>query len=775
MATRSTADGQQTSPAGGREAASDSGVPQAQRASHNGSSPRNSAPAVRFSSAVQEISPQEPAAATVPTGPNHVSSPVTADQLQAFTKSLHGRPLQERRMNTFQFEAFSLPPSRVPSHEDDSPDSTRHPTPSSSRLHSPHGSPRLSSLASPPLTPAGSDPSNQGEKHHRRASGDRSALVNEPSAITPQSTSSHEKSQRSDRIPLPQRPVSSDQVMVRSSSAEGHKGHRQGMFSVGPGSVPVSREQSPSRASASQLFSRPVIPGADANDPYAKGRRPPPQQNVNRRSIDARFLFSRKKGHGSSCGSKSTQTEQKRSSGFFGSKSGNESADVGSVHNGSQQGSMADLKRFFRKSDKKRDSSPASSKATSSRLSAQLPFGEEHGLTSKYGKLGRVLGQGAGGSVRVMKRKEDGTIFAVKEFRARYNHEAERDYNKKVTAEFCIGSTLHHGNIIETLDIFREKGRWFEVMEFAPYDLFACVMSGRMTREEVKCCFLQILNGVTYLHSVGLAHRDLKLDNVVVSDRGIMKIIDFGSAHVFKYPFEASIDPAQGVVGSDPYLAPEVYESMLYEAQAVDIWSLAIIFCCMTLRRFPWKKPRQTDNSFKLFCAKPTPEYDPRRLFNMDRGESPSGPSSAASEHAPSSTVAESVPQTPTSTAAPSDNTSMTTPINDSASTLAAPRNDHVSTPTAPQGDSSTQNKERKDIILGPWRVLRLLPRETRYIIYRMLDINPKTRATMAEIVAEPWVADTVICQQMEDGEVLSASDHGHVLEPPASPGKKSN
>lgn len=145
-----------------------------------------------------------------------------------------------------------------------------------------------------------------------------------------------------------------------------------------------------------------------------------------------------------------------------------------------------------------------------------------------------------------MKRKDDGTVFAVKEFRARHTYETEKEYNKKVTAEFCVGSTLHHGNIIETLDILQEKGRWYEVMEYAPFDLFAIVMTGRMSREEITCCFLQILNGVTYLHSVGLAHRDLKLDNVVVSSKGIMKIIDFGSAHVFKYPFETDTVPAKG-------------------------------------------------------------------------------------------------------------------------------------------------------------------------------------------------------------------------------------
>lgn len=221
---------------------------------------------------------------------------------------------------------------------------------------------------------------------------------------------------------------------------------------------------------------------------------------------------------------------------------------------GKQHGSMADLKRFLRIDGMKRALSPGRSKSTKSASqtppptapSPNVPFADDHGLQSKYGKFGKVLGSGAGGSVRLMKRSSDSVTFAVKQFRERHAHESEREYAKKVTAEFCIGSTLHHGNIIETLDIVYEKGRWFEVMEYAPFDLFAIVMTGKMSREEIACSFLQIFSGVTYLHSMGLAHRDLKLDNVVVSSRGVMKLIDFGSATVFKYPFENDIVLAGG-------------------------------------------------------------------------------------------------------------------------------------------------------------------------------------------------------------------------------------
>lgn len=359
------------------------------------------------------------------------------------------------------------------------------------------------------------------------------------------------------------RPGSSGNLVTRpatqSTEASG-TGHR-GAFSIGPGSthassVPVSREQSPSR----QTFSRPFTPAGDLNDPYAAHKRPPQSRNLD--AIDPRFKFtalnSKHRTNGSSSSSlprssRSTADDGEKRRSFFGGHTNHDesSATIHTKHGGS----MSELKRFLKiggSSKAKRSASPSRSIKSGSKtpphqkVSQQLPFDDNHGLTSKYGKFGKVLGAGAGGSVRLMKRSSDNTTFAVKEFRARHSYESEKEYNKKVTAEFCVGSTLHHGNIIESLDIVQEKGKWYEVMEYAPYDLFAIVMTGKMSREEISCAFLQILSGVTYMHSMGLAHRDLKLDNVVVNEHGIMKIIDFGSASVFKYPFENGIVLASG-------------------------------------------------------------------------------------------------------------------------------------------------------------------------------------------------------------------------------------
>ncbi|KJA27528.1 hypothetical protein HYPSUDRAFT_94938, partial [Hypholoma sublateritium FD-334 SS-4] len=224
-------------------------------------------------------------------------------------------------------------------------------------------------------------------------------------------------------------------------------------------------------------------------------------------------------------------------------------------------------------------------------------------LSKKYGKWGRVLGSGAGGTVRLIKGKNGGAIYAVKEFRPKRSGESEKEYQKKVTAEFCVGSTLKHANIIETVDIVFDHGHYYEVMEFAPFDLFSVVMSGKMCRPEIYCVFRQICDGVEYLHEMGLAHRDLKLDNCVMTSENVVKLIDFGTATVFHYPGKAHT-PATGIVGSDPYLAPEVLDGEPYDPRKTDVWSLAIIFLCMVLRRFPWKIPDpKTDPSFKAFVA----------------------------------------------------------------------------------------------------------------------------------------------------------------------------
>ncbi|KAG0309387.1 serine/threonine protein kinase [Dissophora globulifera] len=278
----------------------------------------------------------------------------------------------------------------------------------------------------------------------------------------------------------------------------------------------------------------------------------------------------------------------------------------------------------------------------------------ESDLRKKYGKIGKVIGSGAGGTVRLISRDSDRKQFAIKQFRKRKPSESERSYIKKVTSEYCLGSIFHHPNIIETLDIVQEGDNFYEIMEFAKYELFTAVMSGAMVRDEIACCFKGIVDGVGYLHEMGVAHRDLKLDNCVLSERGVVKIIDFGCSMVYQLPFEKQIQMAKGVSGSDPYIAPEVFTTEEHDPRLADVWSLAIIFVCMTLRRFPWKlAKRDTDPSFEMFA-------------NVSGA--------------------------------------------------------------------------------GKTRLLKLMPRESRPILSRMLEVNPSKRALMTEVLEDSWVKNIEAC-----------------------------
>lgn len=122
---------------------------------------------------------------------------------------------------------------------------------------------------------------------------------------------------------------------------------------------------------------------------------------------------------------------------------------------------LHDLKRFLN-NHITLPTSPDSTSPASSHSHLLHDATQAH-LSKKYGKWGRILGSGAGGTVRLIKGKNNGSVFAVKEFRAKRSGESEKEYQKKVTAEFCFGSTLKHPNIIETVDIVFDHGHYYEV------------------------------------------------------------------------------------------------------------------------------------------------------------------------------------------------------------------------------------------------------------------------------------------------------------------------
>lgn len=225
-------------------------------------------------------------------------------------------------------------------------------------------------------------------------------------------------------------------------------------------------------------------------------------------------------------------------------------------------------------------------------------------LVEKYGKCQEIVGRGAFGIVRISHKKmENGVgekLFAVKEFRRR-PEETEKKYSKRLTAEFCISSSLRHPNVIHTLDLLKDaKGDFCEVMEFCPGgDLYTLVLSaGKLEVQEADCLFKQMMRGVEYMHEMGVAHRDLKPENLLLTTHGGLKITDFGNGECFRMAWENDAHMVSGLCGSAPYIAPEEYTDKEFDARAVDVWGCGVIYMAMRTGRHLWRVAKKDEDEF---------------------------------------------------------------------------------------------------------------------------------------------------------------------------------
>ncbi|KAF8610050.1 Pkinase-domain-containing protein [Ceratobasidium sp. AG-I] len=237
------------------------------------------------------------------------------------------------------------------------------------------------------------------------------------------------------------------------------------------------------------------------------------------------------------------------------------------------------------------------------------------GQLKHYGTCERIaIGKGATSIVKLAHKwdRTEEKLYAVKEFRKRRKNETEKEYVKKLTAEFCISSALHHPNIVETVDLVKDENQhWCEVMEYCPGgDLYAAIRRGGMSPSEVECCFKQVLLGVEYLHSQGVAHRDIKPENLFFNEQGHLKIGDYGASTVYRLPWEKNIHMSTGLCGSEPYIAPEQFTPGPYDARLVDIWACGIVYYCLHFQELPWRVAQQSDPLFQAYLtacsAKPT-------------------------------------------------------------------------------------------------------------------------------------------------------------------------
>ncbi|KAH8131765.1 cell division cycle 2-like [Trichoderma asperellum] len=190
--------------------------------------------------------------------------------------------------------------------------------------------------------------------------------------------------------------------------------------------------------------------------------------------------------------------------------------------------------------------------------------------------------------------------------------------------EIQILKRCRHRNVVKLEevvvgnDVGKPDNSIFLVLEFVEHDLKSILddMPEPFLSSEVKRLLLQLASGVAYLHDNYILHRDLKTSNLLLNNRGLLKIADFGMA---RYVGEPAPKLTQLVV-TLWYRSPELLLGTRSYGAAVDMWSVGCIFGELIAREPLLQGSNEVDQISKIFelCGFPTEESWPsfRRLPN---------------------------------------------------------------------------------------------------------------------------------------------------------------
>jgi serine/threonine protein kinase len=160
--------------------------------------------------------------------------------------------------------------------------------------------------------------------------------------------------------------------------------------------------------------------------------------------------------------------------------------------------------------------------------------------------------------------------------------------------EITAMAYLTHPNLVRLEDFITDSRHFYLVMELVVGGTLAdFIRTDSKRRERVAAdIFFQVVSGILYCHSRGVAHRDLKPQNILMTADRDVKITDFGLCH-----FESSDSAKTTICGTAAYIAPECLKSHKYDSFAKDIWSLGVILYEIVSGEPPWP----TDNPPAMF------------------------------------------------------------------------------------------------------------------------------------------------------------------------------
>ncbi|KAF7294399.1 CAMK/CAMKL/GIN4 protein kinase [Mycena kentingensis (nom. inval.)] len=208
-------------------------------------------------------------------------------------------------------------------------------------------------------------------------------------------------------------------------------------------------------------------------------------------------------------------------------------------------------------------------------------------------KIGRTIGTGSSGRVRIARNSKTGQYAAVK-IVSKLNlnstmsldnlgDEAERT-QLALEREIVVMKLIDHPNIMRLYDVWETSTDLYLILEYVQGgELFEHLCKkGRLPTEEALGYFQQIIAAIDYCHQFNIAHRDLKPENILLDEQFNVKIADFGMA---AWQANGMLETS---CGSPHYAAPEIVSAHAYNGSAADIWSCGVILHALLAGRLPF-------------------------------------------------------------------------------------------------------------------------------------------------------------------------------------------
>lgn len=221
-------------------------------------------------------------------------------------------------------------------------------------------------------------------------------------------------------------------------------------------------------------------------------------------------------------------------------------------------------------------------------------------------RLGKVIGTGTYGEVRLCYHRESNSKRAVKIIRK--DLMTSEVLRSNLDKEISILRSLDHPNIVRIYEFFEEVKRLYIVMEFCKGgELFAEIVKRKyLTEVHAAHIMKELLGTIEYLHERNIAHRDLKPENIMLEERHDLmniKIIDFGVATLFNGK------NLQGIYGTMFYIAPEVLMGS-YDS-GCDIWSCGVILYILLSGYPPFDGKSDTEITEKIKSMNLSLDHEP--------------------------------------------------------------------------------------------------------------------------------------------------------------------